>query len=146
MKSLFRSSVLAAAVIVLAGAHNAGAQIDNGLEFTTSFPFTVGNTTVPAGSYTITPVDNEEQVFELRGPHESVMFVTESVRPKQGPAKDEVVFNKYGDRYVLKSIFAAGSDTGYGVENALGERHIAKQGGAPSESRLAARKAAKTAK
>jgi hypothetical protein len=31
------------------------AQIENGVDFTTSFPFYAGNTRMPAGSYKITP-------------------------------------------------------------------------------------------
>jgi hypothetical protein len=34
------------------------AQIDNGVDFTTSFPFYAGNAKMPAGSYKITQSDN----------------------------------------------------------------------------------------
>jgi hypothetical protein len=146
MTSLFRSSVLAAGLVVLAGVTNASAQIEGEIEFTTSFAFTVGNTTVPAGSYTINRVDEDPQVLELRGGRASVLFRTESVQPKQLPAKDEVVFSKYGNGYVLKNVFAAGSEIGYAAENALGGRRIAKGGGTPTEARVDARKTALGAK
>jgi hypothetical protein len=147
MKSLFRSIVLAVGMLALAGVHNASAQIDNTVEFTTSFAFTVGNTTVPAGSYTIAPADGEDpKVLELKGGRTSVLFETESAQAKQTPSKTEVVFSRYVNGYVLKNIWVDGSDTGYVTENALGERHISKRGGSSSEHRIAARKTAKSPK
>jgi hypothetical protein len=55
MRSSFRSIGIAAGILVVAGVQNASAQITDPVEFTTSFPFTVGYATVPAGRYTIRP-------------------------------------------------------------------------------------------
>jgi hypothetical protein len=137
----FRSIVLAAGIAALVGVNNASAQIDTSLEFTTSFPFTVGNATLPAGSYTIGPADDEEpKVLRIEGAHASAFFLTESAQPKQAPSKTEIVFSRYGDRYVLKSIWLRDSAIGYQVETALGERHAAKSGGASTAERVTARK------
>jgi len=146
MKTLFRSCVLVCGLVVLAGVHNASGQIDNALEFTTSFPFVVGNTTLPAGSYTITPADEDPQILALRGEGTEVFVATESAQPNQVSSKDEVVFKQYGDRYVLKNIWPAGSTIGYVTENALGEQRTAKSSGATSESRVTAQKAASSPK
>lgn len=142
MKSLVRSTLLAAGIVMIAGVHNASAQIDNALEFTTSFSFTAGNATLPAGSYTITPSDDDPQVLELTGAGTSVFFLTDSAQPKTTPSKDEVVFSRYGGQYVLKNIWTIGSDVGYVTVNALGERHISKHATLSTESRVAARKMA----
>ena len=142
MKWLLRSSLLAAGIVMLAGVHNASAQIDNTLEFTAPFAFTVGNATLPAGNYTITPVEDDPKVLELSGANTSVFFQTLSAQPKETPSDDEVVFHRYGDRYVLKNIWTLGSDTGYVTESALGERHISKHATSSSESRIRARKMA----
>jgi len=146
MTSTFRSIALVGILVVVAGAHEASAQIDNALEFTTSFQFTVGNTTLPAGSYTITPVEDDPQLLELRGAHASVLFLTESAQPTTLPAKDEVVFSRLGNRHILRNIWTAGSNVGYVTENALGERRLAKHGGTAGESRVAARKTARRTK
>jgi hypothetical protein len=142
MKPLLRYTVLAASLVVLAGVHNASAQIDSAIEFTTSFPFIVGNTTVPAGSYTITPADEDPQILELQGGHTAVLIQTESADPPQS-AHTEIVFNRYGDRYVLKNIWVEGSDVGYVSSTALGERRVSKVASAAGESRVAARKTAR---
>jgi hypothetical protein len=144
MKSSFRLSILATGMVVLAGVHNASAQIENQLDFTTSFAFTVGNTTVPAGRYTITPVEDDSWVLELKGGRTSVLIETQSATPNEAPSKDEIVFQRYGDQYVLKNIWIEGSGTGYVTEPAAREEHISRHhGDAPSESRIAAHKPAK---
>jgi hypothetical protein len=144
MKSSFRFDILAAGIVFLAGVHNASAQIENQLDFTTSFAFTVGNTTVPAGRYTITPVEDDPWVLELKGGRTSVLFETQSATPKEVPSKDEIVFQRYGDQYVLKNIWSEGSGAGYVTEPAAREEHISRHhGGASSESRVAAHKHAR---
>ncbi len=144
MKSSFRLNILAAGIVLLAGLHDASAQIENQLDFTTSFAFTVGNATVPAGSYTITPVEDDPWVLELKGGRTSVLIETLSATPEEVPSRDEIVFQRYGDQYVLKNIWTEGSGTGYVTETAVREEHISRHhGGAPSESRVAAHKRAK---
>jgi hypothetical protein len=139
----FRPIVLAAGILVLVGVHDARAQIDDSIEFTATFPFTVGNTTLPAGTYTITPSDIDPQVLQMEGARTSVLFMTEPADPSQTPSKTELVFNRYGDRYVLKNVWVAGSDIGYATENALAAQTISSQSDAPTEARVEAHKTAK---
>ena len=55
MRMLVRSLVVASGLVVLAGVVPASAQVLEGVTFTTSFPFTVGHKTLPAGTYTVRP-------------------------------------------------------------------------------------------
>jgi hypothetical protein len=140
MTSLVRSLGIAGGILVLVGVQNASAQISSSVEFTTSFPFTVGNTTVPAGSYTIRPDDDDPAILELTGQHQAVLFQTAEAQARETPSKTEVVFKRYGDGYVLKDIFLAGSMTGAETLSAEGERHAAKRGGPEQEQRVPARR------
>src|SRR6266498_1613152 len=124
MKSSFRSIVIAGGFLVLAGVQNASAQIVNSLEFTTTFPFTVGNATVPAGSYTIRPDDDAPQLLALTGAGTSVLFVTENAQPRETPTKTEVVFQRYDTGYGLKNIWLDDADIGYVTPTSEGERHM----------------------
>jgi hypothetical protein len=146
MRLLVRSIVIAGGILVLAGSQNASAQIVYPVEFTTTFPFTVGNATVPAGSYTIRPDENEASVLELTGAGASVFFETEVAQPRKDRSKDELVFQRYDGGYVLKSIWVAGSDIGYVTVPAKGERRVSKRGPSQSEEHVAARKTANTDK
>ena len=146
MTSLIRSLGIAGGILVLAGVQNASAQIVYPVEFTTSFPFTVGNATVPAGSYTIRPDDDNPAILELTGAHTAVLFETEDKQARETPAKTEVVFKRYGAGYVLKDVFLAGSNNGAETISTEGERHAAKHGGPEQEQRVGARKTAATSK
>ena len=146
MRALFRSIGIAGGILVLAGVQNASAQITNSVEFTTSFPFTVGNTTVPAGSYTIRPDDDDPNILVLNGARADVLFQTENTAQESIPSKTEVTFNRYGDGYVLKSIQVEGSDIGYVTIPVEGERHVTKRGSANGVQRVAAKKKADTSK
>lgn len=140
MTSLVRSIGIAAGMLVLAGVQNASAQITDPVEFTTSFPFTVGYATVPAGSYTIRPDDDNPAVYELTGAHTSVLFQMMGAQARETPSRTEVVFKRYGDGYVLKDVWVEGADTGAEAIAVEGERHVVKHGGSASEERVAARK------
>ena len=50
-----------------------------------------------------------------------------------------ILMNGNTDIEVLKNIWLEGQDVGYVTESALGEGHLAKNGGSPTEHRVAAR-------
>jgi hypothetical protein len=145
MRSFVRSIGMAGGILVLAGIQNASAQITNPIEFTTAFPFTVGNSTMPAGAYTIRPDGDNPAILELTGKHGSVLFQTDSAQSDRPAAKTEVVFKRYGNEYLLKNVWLEGST--YGAETLAqeGERHVAKHGGSAAEQRVAARKTSSNA-
>jgi hypothetical protein len=144
MKSFVRSIGMAGGILVLAGIQNASAQITNPVEFTTAFPFTVGNSIMPAGSYTLRPDDDNTAILLLAGKQGSVFFETNAAQADRPAAKTEVVFKRYGDAYILKSVWLEGSDEGAEALPQEGERHVAKHASAATEQRVAAKKAANT--
>ena len=145
MRSLVRSIGIAGGILVLAGVQNASAQIADTVEFTTSFPFTVGYATVPAGSYTVRPDNDNPGILELTGAHTAVLFQAQDAQARETPSKTEVVFKRYGSGYVLKDIWVEGSTIGAEATPAEGERHIAKSD-SKGEQRVAARKGSDTSK
>jgi len=140
MRSFVRSIAIASGVLLLAGVQSASAQIIGPVEFTTSFPFTVGNTAVPAGSYTIRPDDDNPQILELTGKNASVLFQIDPAQAPKTPSRTELVFSRYGNSYVLKNVWVEGSDSGAETLPVEGERHVAKHPGAKGEQRVVARK------
>lgn len=144
MTAFVRYIGIAGGLLLLAGVHNASAEITDPVEFKTSFPFTVGDVTLPAGSYTITPDVTDPGFLQVTGAHTSVFFQTENASPRETPSKTEVVFKRYGDGYVLKDIWVEGETSGAEAVAAHGERHVSKLDGAATERRVAARKTTKT--
>jgi hypothetical protein len=140
MRALVRSIALAGGILLFAGVHNAIAQIDYPVEFTTTFPFTVGHATVPAGTYTIKSVDDDPAMLELSGQNVGLFFQTNNAMTNGRASKTEVVFKRYGKSYILKDIWLEGSETGFESVAAAGERHVDKSQGPEAEERVAARK------
>jgi hypothetical protein len=140
MRSFVRSIAITGGILLCAGVPYASAQISEPVEFTTSFAFTVGEATVPAGTYTITPDDLAPEMLTLTGAHGSVLFQTNPASTSSRASKSEVVFKRYGGAYVLKSIWIAGSDRGAEALSAHGEQHVAKGQDLTGELRLAARR------
>ena len=127
MKILFRSALVAAG-LVIASAGTASAQLTTTMKFTTTFPFMVGQRSMPAGSYTVTPLEGDHAVLELRCGHSTVMMLTEKDSPAAGPRQDEVIFARHGDTYVLREVWDASTATGaQAIEpHAAHARHDAK--------------------
>jgi len=140
MKLMVRSLGIAGTILMLAGVQNASAQITNSIDFTTSFPFTVGNTAVPAGSYTITPDFDNPSILQLSGGHTAVLFETNAAQAKETPSKTEVVFKRYGNGYVLKDVWLEGDSTGAETLALEGEKHMASRLGPAAEQRVTAQK------
>jgi hypothetical protein len=141
MTSWFRSVGIAGGILVLAGVQNASAQLADTVEFTTSFPFTVGYATVPAGTYTVRPDDDDPRILELKGGHTAVLFQTDVVEAAKATSKTELVFKRYGEGYVLKDVWVEGSRSGAETTAVEGEKHhAAKQRGETGEERVAGHK------
>ena len=92
------------------------AQIVNGVDFTTSFPFYAGNAKMPAGSYKITQsdLDMDASILQIQsndGVHSALVeFIpTQSAQPH--PHSD-VTFHKYGDTEYLNRIWVEGQKYG----------------------------------
>jgi hypothetical protein len=92
----------------------------SGITFTTSFPFNVNGTNIPAGTYTITQLYNINGVLLIRG-NDGRYWAGFSVVPTQSSSQSrddaEVIFKKYGDTlYFYRALEADGSGGMYGDE------------------------------
>ena len=94
------------------------AQIDNGVDFTTTFPFYAGNAKLPAGSYKITQSDISASILRIQsddGLHAALVDImpTQSAQPHP---HSNVTFNKYGDTEYLNRIWVEGQEYGMKVD------------------------------
>jgi hypothetical protein len=92
------------------------AQIDNGVDFTTSFPFYAGGAKLPAGQYKVTQPDANADLLmveSINGAHSVfVEFVpTQSAQPHR---RSDVTFQKYGDTDYLNRVWIEGQN--YGIK------------------------------
>jgi hypothetical protein len=94
------------------------AQIINGVDFTTSFPFYAGNAKMPAGSYKITPSDVDANVLQIQsndGMHSAFVDII-PMQSMQPHSHSDVTFHKYGDTEYLNQIWVEGQQYGMQVD------------------------------
>jgi hypothetical protein len=103
------------------------AQIENGVDFKTTFPFYAGNAKMPAGSYKLAQSDIDSSVLQIQsndGTHSAfVDFVP--THAEQPHSKSDVTFRKYGDTDYLNRIWVNGQRYGMKVEPTKAETKVA---------------------
>jgi hypothetical protein len=137
MKSFYKVA-LATAVLVLGSALPLMSQIDNGLDFMTSFPFFAGNAEMPAGSYRITQTDidaNELLIQSADGKYSAfVEFI--ATRSPQPPTQSDVTFQKYGSVDYLSRVWVEGQRYGMKLDPTKAEKKAAANAGPVEHSIL----------
>lgn len=121
-------AVFAAAFLII-GLCVGHTQITRQVDFTMSEPFTVENTTMPAGSYIIRPVVGSDQtVLEIVSANgqNSVMVSADTAQPDVAQTGSHLVFNKYKNVLALSEIFPGGGNSGYQVVEGHPEKLASK--------------------
>ncbi len=136
-----RKMLVFAAVLLLLPVYVASAQITSPVSFTMDTAFVAGNTTLPAGSYEILPMDDPGliEIRSQKGPAAAVIEVEplDTVTPFK---QTELVFNKYGNNLVLKEITVAGEMNGVTTITTPLEKRHRKAYGKPTRVRHPAKK------
>ena len=115
------------------------AQIDNGVDFKTSFPFYAGESKLPAGNYKVFQPDMDTDMLQIRNMDTlHSVFVdsmpTESLQPHQQSA---VTFEKYGDTDYLNRVWIEGQNYGIKVDPSKVETEAAAGANATQHSTAA---------
>ena len=120
--------------MVMLAATSVYSQTSTGLMANIPFEFVIGNRAFPAGEYTFTyrftnviqiqSLDRGESIFVLTGPAEAKK------------TRNELGFNRYGDKYFLSRLWTEGDDAGRAVRMSSSERELiqARSGMARSSS------------
>jgi len=113
MKNLLKMTA-GTAVLALGSALPMMAQMDNGMNFTTSFPFYAASVEMPAGSYRVSqPEMNAPELLIQSADGKRSAFVdfipTLSEQPHR---QSDVTFHKYGDVDYLNRLWVVGQRYG----------------------------------
>jgi hypothetical protein len=101
------------------------AQVAYGVKFTAPFPFYVGDTQMPSGSYSLTqPDDLFNKIAQVKsddGLHSAYINIspTESLEP---PRQSKVVFEKYGDTLYFDRVLLQGDTYGIAAQSTKAEK------------------------
>src|SRR6266849_7638714 len=107
----------------------AQAQIVGDLEVNVPFQFHAGNTKLPAGQYRIHVLDYFDlTVMEISSVDgsTSALFEVQQADANSSPAKSELIFNKYGNRYFLAKLFDEGNPDGSTVDESHYEKTVSQ--------------------
>jgi hypothetical protein len=108
----------------------AHAQIIGDLQVNIPFQFHVGNTKLPAGQYVIHMLDGSDlRVMEISSADgsTSALFEVQDAEANSTPAKSELIFNKYGNRYFLSKLFDEGNPSGSQVLMSRYEKKVSQE-------------------
>jgi hypothetical protein len=108
----------------------AQAQIVGDLVINIPFQFHAGNAKLPAGDYRIHVLDDSNpMVMEITSADgsTSALFQVQDTEVNAVPGKDELVFNRYGNRYFLAKLFQEGSDRGSQVIESRYEKTMSQE-------------------
>jgi hypothetical protein len=113
------------------------AQMDNGVDFTASFPFYAGDVKLPAGNYKVVRSDDNADILQIENKDDlhSVLVgftPTESAVPHRESA---VTFEKYGDTDYLDRVWIEGEE--YGISVDPGRVETAAEGNATQHATAA---------
>ena len=109
----------------------AQAQIVGNLEADIPFQFHAGNTELPPGKYIIHVLDDSDlTIMEISSADGKVsaLFDVREAEANSAPARNELIFNKYGNRYFLAKLFDEGNPSGSKVVESRYEHKISQEG------------------
>jgi len=136
--SSFILSLLALTMV----AGKAHAQIVGSLEVNVPFQFHAGDAKLPAGKYLIHRLDDSDlTVMEITSVDgsTSALFEVQAARAKSAPAQSELIFNKYGSRYFLATLFDEGNESGSQVVESRYEKRISRENTSAEQHPVSAR-------
>ncbi len=106
----------ASALLCLMYSMPAKAQIADSLSFTTTFPFTVNNVKMPAGTYEVR--QNDQGVLTIQdssGKHTTLAQFTPMTSDTPHTGSD-VTFNRYGSSEFLNKLWVGGQTFGMQIQ------------------------------
>jgi hypothetical protein len=123
MKKQVLTTAVMASLLITLGVITAYAGVSAKAVATIPFAFTAGRLTAPAGTYTIaeTPIAFVLRLQNAQG--RTRLISTQCAADVEEPAKVQLIFHRYGDRYFLAQI-SFGVNGGYILHMSPAEREI----------------------
>lgn len=107
MNRILAIALVLASTLIAAGTSSAQ---QHRVKATVPFYFTVGDFTLPAGTYTIDSATNSPDVLVLRNVDRDIKIVTTGRSNQSNPQRlSALVFHQYGNQYFLSQIRSEGS-------------------------------------
>jgi hypothetical protein len=115
------------------------AEIDNGVDFTTTFPFYAGDTKLPAGQYKVSQPDQDDPLLlvESLDRKHSAFVEFEATHAAEPHRASDITFQKYGDTDYLNRVWIEGQKYGIKIVPSKVEAEAAADANAVQHSTVA---------
>ncbi len=121
--------VMALAILIGVSASAQAASTGSWIVVKVPFEFTVGTSTLPAGSYPLTQKDHN--VVQSQGEEGNVLFLAWATDAGKPAGRASVVFHRYGDRYFLAGLKSYDGAKVVKPAPSAEEERLAKAGASP---------------
>ena len=101
------------------------------------FDFSAGGTHLSAGEYAVTKLQITSGTLSIKSEHQGAMLFADLSGQRRSDGTC-VIFNRYGDKYFLASVWVAETGTGYQLPKSKMEREMIARGASPTVELLAA--------
>jgi hypothetical protein len=122
--------ITAIAIAALASLVTAGSAVAQGhaVQATVPFDFAVGNSHLPAGTYTITSPDSRGSTgLVIRSDAGRITVLTTAYADGKQSKNSKLVFDKFGDQYFMREILCSNSDMNLELPVSKAEKKAAQQ-------------------
>ena len=118
---------LAMSLALLTGAA-AYAQSSKLMKVNVPFDFSIGNTSLPAGEYSVSSDDNAGGVLSFQNPtaKKGTFVLSQACESGKAATHTELVFHRYGDSYFLSDVWLSGRTIGQHIHTSRRESEIAR--------------------
>jgi hypothetical protein len=125
MKRITAIAIFALASLVTAG--SAVAQ-EHAVKATVPFDFAVGNSHLPAGTYTISSADSRSSTgLAIRSDSGKITVLTTAFADGKQSKTGKLVFDKYGDQYYMREILCSNADMNLELPVSKAEKRAQQQ-------------------
>jgi len=132
VKGLVKFGLLAAVLIIAAGASAQAQTLQYKVTANIPFDFTITDKKLPAGKYSIVRAQNSngDQVLQISSAdgNQIMSRLTIPVIGRDVVKQGVLVFRQHGDEYFLYEIWPAGGQTGRAFPKSRAERELERQG------------------
>lgn len=98
------------------------------LDFEIPFDFQIGKKEMQAGKYKIKKIDGKQFIFKNVETNKSRIIMTDAqIGDERSVTTENLVFNRYGDTYFLREIYAARSTVGREFGESKLEKKLRKE-------------------
>lgn len=97
--------LLTVAMAFISAVTSANAQSSSSVRANIPFDFTIGDKTLPAGTYTAQRISLSVMAVRSADGQSCALRSSNNVEPKRGQAQARLVFHKYGNQYFLAEVW-----------------------------------------